>query len=581
MTMWCDVMLCDVCADRQVILRATADSAQALSYIIVLLFLFFFHFGVAGVFLFAENDPYFFGNIGKAFVTLFQISTLDSWAVIARTNMYGCDLYGYQTGEDYFDDKCENPNGLGWLAAGYFFIFIVFGTMVLLSLFIGIIIASMEIIKLGIKEEDLIWKKVADVQATRKYMTSATISNLLEIFDLIDIGANGVLTMIELKPVLELVSKSESVQYTIFMKVDQDYSGSVDFAEFLELVHHLGVAYTSCASKLLRKHPSKLSRKRSSESGSNFFSFKNLGSFLTGTTETNLTSCGESTPRKCSEMPEMEEDNKNSHSHIDTLSCGHDSDAIEYGSKENTEEAKGYSLAKAVSFLRGNSSRIFHSMNSMDSNSKSKSNSAFPSKEAPDGSSRPAPDKDKDKPLTRRALNKLASFPRDKDFSDSGDDDDEDGIDDGIDDVDDGAAATSPGVAASHSVNHPISSSHSMSGDGDGDGDGDGEDLDITADITKSRYVMLHYNSFASNANSSTTDIVQQFGASSDCEDVSSSRVMAVSTTLPPAGGLSVGDDDDDGDGDDDSNGNGDGIASSVCGHATNSNVSCNHDQGG
>jgi hypothetical protein len=224
-------------------LRAIEDSALALSYVIVLLFLFFFHFAVAAVFLFAENDPYYFGNIGKAFITLFQVSTLDAWGGIARTNMYGCDLYGYQTGDDYFDDKCENPQGLGWLAAFYFYCFIVFGTMVLLSLFIGIIIASMEIIKQNIKDESEIWKKVEEVQTNRGYVNSSVIANLLEVFDLLDVGANGVLTMIELKPLLELVSKSETIQYGIFMKVDKDYSGRVDFAEFLEFIHHLGTAY--------------------------------------------------------------------------------------------------------------------------------------------------------------------------------------------------------------------------------------------------------------------------------------------------------------------------------------------------
>ena len=245
----------------QVILRAIADSASALSYIIALLFLFFFHFGVAGVFLFAENDPYYFGDIGKAFVTLFQVSTLDEWSPIAKTNMYGCDLYGYQTGEDYFDDKCEHPNGLGWIAAVYFFLFIIFGTMVLLSLFIGIIIASMELIKMRIKDESIIWKKVSEVQAKRGYISSSTISNLLEVFDAIDVGANGVLSIVELKPLLDLVSSQQSVQYEIFMAVDQDYSGRVDFAEFLEFVHHLGIAYKNEHGYVVRPTPAAPSRK--------------------------------------------------------------------------------------------------------------------------------------------------------------------------------------------------------------------------------------------------------------------------------------------------------------------------------
>jgi hypothetical protein len=84
--------------------------------------------------------------------------------------MYGCDLIGYQTGEEYFDNKCEHPNGLGWIAACYFYIFIILGTMVLLSLFVGIIIASMEIIKQNIQDEDEIWSKVEIVKKKERIL---------------------------------------------------------------------------------------------------------------------------------------------------------------------------------------------------------------------------------------------------------------------------------------------------------------------------------------------------------------------------------------------------------------------------
>jgi hypothetical protein len=66
--------------------------------------------------------------------------------------------------------------------------------MVLLSLFVGIIITSMELLKEGIKEEKEVWGKVK-VKQKQYNMREATIKNLLEIFDLIDIGENGKLTV--------------------------------------------------------------------------------------------------------------------------------------------------------------------------------------------------------------------------------------------------------------------------------------------------------------------------------------------------------------------------------------------------
>ena len=59
--------------ELNVILHAIASSARALLYVIMLLCAFFFHFGIAGVFLFADNDPQHFGSLWKAFVTLFQV----------------------------------------------------------------------------------------------------------------------------------------------------------------------------------------------------------------------------------------------------------------------------------------------------------------------------------------------------------------------------------------------------------------------------------------------------------------------------------------------------------------------------
>ena len=119
-----------------------------------------YHFAVAGVFLFSKNDPQHFKDLSTSFVTLFQVQSLDDWSEVARTNMYGCDYWGYDSGEDYYDSQCVQPRGLGWFGAIYFLLYIVVSVLVLLSLFVGIIITSMELLKEGIKEENEVWDKV-------------------------------------------------------------------------------------------------------------------------------------------------------------------------------------------------------------------------------------------------------------------------------------------------------------------------------------------------------------------------------------------------------------------------------------
>lgn len=73
----------------------------------------FFHFSVAGVLLFKQNDQFYFGTLFRAMVSLSQICTLDNWGDIALKNMYGCDYYGSNTGVDKFDAMCTDSHGLG------------------------------------------------------------------------------------------------------------------------------------------------------------------------------------------------------------------------------------------------------------------------------------------------------------------------------------------------------------------------------------------------------------------------------------------------------------------------------------
>jgi len=91
-----------------------------------------------GVFLFKVNDPIRFGDLGTSILTLFQITTMEGWTDILYANMHGCDhaVYGL--------DNCETPVAQPAAAVIYFVSFVMVGTMIVLNLFIGVIMNSMD-----------------------------------------------------------------------------------------------------------------------------------------------------------------------------------------------------------------------------------------------------------------------------------------------------------------------------------------------------------------------------------------------------------------------------------------------------
>ena len=172
-------------------------------------------------------------------------------------NMYGCIYIGYDP--VYCDE--HDSYGWGWVAAWYFITFVIVGVMVLVALFVGVIITSMELLQLSIREEAEMLTKVAAKQAEFG-ITDTCAHTLLEIFDMIDVCANGRLTLHELKPILGMVSLKESQQYELFHKIDEDMSGKIDFAEFVELIHLMNIAFSQKTknAELQRKSSNSLRR---------------------------------------------------------------------------------------------------------------------------------------------------------------------------------------------------------------------------------------------------------------------------------------------------------------------------------
>lgn len=105
----------------QILVGALFKSLGSMGYVGLLLGILFYIYAVAGVHLFGAHDNLHFGNLGAAFLTLFQIVTLDDW-------------------KELYTRASAASNAA---AAVYFVSFILFGTMIMLNLFIGIIMNSM------------------------------------------------------------------------------------------------------------------------------------------------------------------------------------------------------------------------------------------------------------------------------------------------------------------------------------------------------------------------------------------------------------------------------------------------------
>jgi voltage-gated sodium channel len=139
----------------RLLVDAMLKSIPSMGYVGILLGVLFYIYAAMGVFLFGGNDPVHFANLQRAMVTLFQIVTLEGWADIMYVNVLGCNDPDYKT------EMCTNPNAMGIWAVLYFISFVLIGTMVVLNLFIGVIMNSMD----EAREEQARENRLADLEA--------------------------------------------------------------------------------------------------------------------------------------------------------------------------------------------------------------------------------------------------------------------------------------------------------------------------------------------------------------------------------------------------------------------------------
>jgi voltage-gated sodium channel len=127
----------------QVLVNALLKSIPSLGYVGVLLLLHFYIYAVMGTFLFQHNDPVRFGNLHSSMMTLFEVLTLEGWNDVFNTQMLGSN-FTYSDEWRELAGTARVSTGRPIAAAAYFVSFILLGTMIMLNLFTGVIINSMQ-----------------------------------------------------------------------------------------------------------------------------------------------------------------------------------------------------------------------------------------------------------------------------------------------------------------------------------------------------------------------------------------------------------------------------------------------------
>jgi voltage-gated sodium channel len=126
----------------QVLVGALLKSIPSMGYVSLLLFLLFYIYAVMATFLFAGNDPFHFGSLERSMLSLFRVVTLEDWTDVMYIQMYGSEAYGVTGGETV--GPAVASVGRPIFAALFFVSFVLFGTMIILNLFIGVIMNGMD-----------------------------------------------------------------------------------------------------------------------------------------------------------------------------------------------------------------------------------------------------------------------------------------------------------------------------------------------------------------------------------------------------------------------------------------------------
>ena len=133
---------------------ALLRSLPSIAYVFLLLVIIFFTYGAMGVYFFADNDPFHFGNLPNALLSLFRIITLEDWTDVMYHNIYGAIAYPESVyGMNVADITPRLPQAMGLPAAIYFVSFVLLCVFIILNMFTGIVLSAIQEMKTELEEK--------------------------------------------------------------------------------------------------------------------------------------------------------------------------------------------------------------------------------------------------------------------------------------------------------------------------------------------------------------------------------------------------------------------------------------------
>lgn len=126
----------------QIIVNGLLHAIPSIGYVALLMFLLFYVYAVIGTGLFSANDPLHFGTLHASMLSLFRVVTLEDWTDLMYIQMFGSDNYRIE-GLAGAGDVARQPQAQPFVGALYFVSFVLFGTMIVLNLLIGVVISAM------------------------------------------------------------------------------------------------------------------------------------------------------------------------------------------------------------------------------------------------------------------------------------------------------------------------------------------------------------------------------------------------------------------------------------------------------
>lgn len=216
------------------IVKALLKGVSSIGYVGVIMVVTFYVFAIVGVILFADADPWHFGTLHTALITLFRSATLDGWYEVLSVSMFGCD-----TGVDIYSLKpeiCTNPKKLPVMATLYTLIFLVVSANILLVLFIGIVATSMDEARESNEIKELLLEEMEQMEEDFG-ITMKQLGAFKQIFHMIDQEGDGLLTHAEIEMAMDLLKLdvTPAEMRRLYVMLDPSMQG-MHCANFVRLI---------------------------------------------------------------------------------------------------------------------------------------------------------------------------------------------------------------------------------------------------------------------------------------------------------------------------------------------------------